>query len=503
MLLVIAALVLLSICLRVGGQWSKDVGAFTVENDVLVLTEANIDEALAKYSPLMVDFYSPLCHYSNQLKPVWADAAGLMKWSLSPVTFAKFDLTTSDAVADRFQVTETPSIVLFRDGINSRFTGAGMTAQDIMDWTNLKSGPAFHVLVTVEDLTAFQTTHESFALGVYNDLKSAHAERFKEMSYKYNDQPPVAVTASDAIRTHLGLTRDTIVVLKAFETQREDYPVEGDFDLLHLRSWLDKKAVRWLMAYTAATSKAIFEHNVKTHVLIFHDADAAGTADMLQSLWATAEHYAGRVLFLTVDKRETRTFKYFEPFLDGNELPAAVVADMQYFPDKMPKYPLAGPVDAAQLHALVGDVLSGAVNQTFKSQPLAPEDTQGPIIEVKGKSFYDLVIHNDKTVFLYIYSVEPRFCPKCAEMDDVWEAVAARFKDRSDVVFAAVDGKQNEFEWRNVRLNPPYPKVYTFKAGEKEYPLEYGLMRKVFDVESLVTYVHKYLPPKDDIRDEL
>jgi len=502
-----AALVLLgTVCWRanvVGGQWSKDVSAFEVENDVLVLTEENIDEALAKYSPLMVDFYSPRCHYSNQLKPVWADAAGLMKWSLSPVTFAKFDLTTSDAVAERFEIVETPSIVLFRDGINSRFTGAGMTAQDIMDWTNLKSGPAYHVLRTVEDLTAFQAKHESVAVGVYADLKTAHAERFMEMAYKYDDKPHIAVTASDAIRAHLGLTRDTIVVLKAFENLRDDYPADGDFDLAHVRGWLDKKAVRMLLQYTATTSKAIFANDVKMHVLIFHDADAAGTADLLTSLRATAEDYVGRALFLTVDKRETRTFAYFESYLDRDRLPAVVVADMKFYPDKMPKYPLTGAVDAANVHALVGDVLNGTVKQTFKSQPLAPEDTQGPIIEVKGKSFYDLVIDNDKTVFLYIYSVQPQVCPKCSEMDDVWEAVAARFKERSDVVFAAFDGKQNEFEWRNFRLNPPYPKIYTFKAGSKEYPIEYGLMRRVFDEESLVTYVQKYLPDPNDVHDEL
>jgi hypothetical protein len=45
--------------IRVGGQWAKDVSSFEVEGDVLVLTGDNIDGALAKYDPLLINFYSP------------------------------------------------------------------------------------------------------------------------------------------------------------------------------------------------------------------------------------------------------------------------------------------------------------------------------------------------------------------------------------------------------------------------------------------------------------
>jgi hypothetical protein len=53
------AVVFCHVALRVGGQWAKDVSSFEVEGDVLVLTGDNIDEALAKYDPLLVNFYSP------------------------------------------------------------------------------------------------------------------------------------------------------------------------------------------------------------------------------------------------------------------------------------------------------------------------------------------------------------------------------------------------------------------------------------------------------------
>lgn len=54
-----AAVVLCHVTVHVGGQWTKDMSSFQVDHDVLVLTSDNIDEALAKYDPLLINFYSP------------------------------------------------------------------------------------------------------------------------------------------------------------------------------------------------------------------------------------------------------------------------------------------------------------------------------------------------------------------------------------------------------------------------------------------------------------
>ena len=57
--LVWTAMALCEVTVLVGGQWAKDTSSFEVEGDVLVLTGDNIDEALAKYDPLLINFYSP------------------------------------------------------------------------------------------------------------------------------------------------------------------------------------------------------------------------------------------------------------------------------------------------------------------------------------------------------------------------------------------------------------------------------------------------------------
>ena len=337
----LAGLILIQI---VGGQWSKDVGNFEVEENVLVLTESNLEEALAKYDPIMIDFYSPNCQFSVSLKPIWAEAATELKWALSPVTLAKFDIKTSDMIADKYDITQTPTILLFRNGIPSRYTGGGKS-NDIVVWASKKSGPPYFVLNTVDDLMKFQEKHDSFALGVYSDLQSEHAIALKEMSYVYDDQPLIALTSSNSIKEHLQVQEDTLVVLKSYETKRHDFKIHGEpWDNQRIRTWLDRKSSRLTHVYNAKTAKELFNHEVKKHVLVFTDTTQPFHEVAMEALYPIAEDYVGKALFLIVDKpTETRTFTYFAPFFSEDSLPAIVVADMELFPNRMPKYPLGDP----------------------------------------------------------------------------------------------------------------------------------------------------------------
>ena len=82
-----------------------------------------------------------------------------------------------------------PTIYMFRGGKDSEYNG-GRTEPEIISWVDKKSGPAFHLLTTEAEFSAFQEKYEEFTLGVYSDEKSAHAEAYKKM-------------AGDMVRNHM------------------------------------------------------------------------------------------------------------------------------------------------------------------------------------------------------------------------------------------------------------------------------------------------------------
>ena len=54
--------------------------------------------------------------------------------------------------------------------------------------------------------------------------------------------------------------------------------------------------------------------------------------------------------------------------------------------------------------AFVKDVLDGKIKPAVKSEESQPEDTEGGVAVLRGSSFRQLVIDNDKDVFVEFYA---------------------------------------------------------------------------------------------------
>lgn len=79
----------------------------------LTLTDANLDEAIARYPFLVVDCWAPWCGPCRMLGPIIESLA--MKHQ-GDITFGKLDVDANTNTAQRFSIQTIPNLLIFKNG---------------------------------------------------------------------------------------------------------------------------------------------------------------------------------------------------------------------------------------------------------------------------------------------------------------------------------------------------------------------------------------------------
>jgi len=113
------------------------------------------------------------------------------------------------------------------------------------------------------------------------------------------------------------------------------------------------------------------------------------------------------------------------------------------------------------------------VSITYKSAPV-PAKNDGPLKEVVGSTFKDIVLVPDKDVFVNYYAP---WCPYCVRLEPIWKEFAERVKDVPSVVIAQFDGTQNEVPGLHLHA---YPTLILHRAGDN-HKVDYASSMRTVD----------------------
>lgn len=395
------------------------------------------------------------------------------------VKLAKVDATEATALASRFEIKGFPTIHFFKNGQQSEY-GGGRTASEIVSWVSKNTGPPAKTISTVAELTTAQESDDAIIVGYFADASSAAATTFLTAAGK-DDANAYFITSAAAIKDSLALTGDAVVVLKNFDDKRNDLAVTGSTDAADISSFVSGNASPLVQVFSQEGAKKIFSSPVQKHILVFTEKSADHHAAAIAAVTEVAKTYKGQALVVNVPHTEDRVMDFFG--MKKADLPGIVVVDMSGGAS-MKKFPYAGPVDdASAISAFVADVLSGKVKAHLKSEEPTAADTTGDVVVLRGKTFNDLVINNEKDVLVEFYAP---WCGHCKKLAPVYDEVGAHFKNNENIVIAKMDSTANEVDIEGLEVKG-FPTLVFFSGKDKK-PVRYEGGR---EVEDFVEYLEK------------
>lgn len=189
---------------------------------------------------------------------------------------------------------------------------------------------------------------------------------------------------------------------------------------------------------------------------------------------SVARKYRGRIHFYTVDTTEFPDFADSMHF-DSERRPAFALR----YPGRNYPYPLnnnsrqqgsQSGLSPEEVDSFIERFIAGELQPTIKSQPV-PDRQTGPVVEVVGLSYDDVVLDPKKDVLVEFYTP---WCGPCRALLPAYEQLAAAYAAddaaRDLVTIAKVECDGNDVPDTDI-LGFPWFKLYP--AGKKQSPVSY------------------------------
>ncbi|XP_062866716.1 protein disulfide-isomerase [Trichomycterus rosablanca] len=436
------------------------------DEDVLVLTESNFNQALKQHDQLLVHFYAPLSGESLGSILEFAKAASDLKEAEPDVKLGKVDVSKEKELSKLLNVTMVPSLRLYLSGdkYNPVYCPVLKSSTSILTWLKRRKGPSADLINDLSQLESFNADDDLVVLGLFKDLKQGTVNVFFDVAADVADLP-FLVTKSKEIFSKYKIIADSVLLLRkskpAEKIEMTDNIVKND--IIH---FIRVHEMPLVSEYNGKTSSKILNSVVQNHLILFIEKAVKGYKEIYRAFKSTAKEFRGKVLFVLVDSGEPRNGRIMEYFRVKNE--EAPLIRMVNLTDNF-QYQL--PSDQLNIETITDFCLSyvqGKAKPKLQSEPIPDGWDKQPVKELVGVNFERVSFNPKKNVLVLFYAP---WNPECRALFPLLEKLAEHYSDSEDVVVAKIDVTANDV---NIRMLDRYPTIKLFPAVYAERVIHYS-----------------------------
>jgi protein disulfide-isomerase A1 len=230
--------------------------AYYEEDNVLVLDDSTLPQALEEFDQLLVEFYAPWCGHCKALAPEYAKAATRLAALDPPIRIAKVDATGAPESAERFEVQGYPTLKYFVKGEPEEYDG-GRTDETLSAWLLKKQNRLIAEISSEDSLKAFLEMNP-IAVFLFAEKESPEYKTYSGVVEELKSVHYAVVTSRDVAKAY-STGFPSLLILKQDDDKRVEF-LGGELTSSGaMTDWIKENQIPWFMPVNEVTSEIIFD----------------------------------------------------------------------------------------------------------------------------------------------------------------------------------------------------------------------------------------------------
>jgi len=269
------------------------------------LDSKNIDDVLAKYDFVFINFYADWCRFSNMLSPIWDEGADKISAELAgqSVLVGKIDCDAESNLGTRFHITKYPTIKYISNGQTGKKEYRGQrSAQAFLDFVKEQIKSPVDEFDDLQDLMKLEEKNQ-YVIGYFDRKESAEYENFRKVaSLLKEDCRFMAGFGATVDKMHP--PGHDIVAFRPSKAKTNDDDVAYTGDLRKyedLEAWGQEKCNPIVREITFENAEELTEEGLPFLILFHHPDDMESIKEFNDLVKRELLGERSQVTFLTAD----------------------------------------------------------------------------------------------------------------------------------------------------------------------------------------------------------